>query len=323
MVFQNFYPLYFQPIYKNYVWGGGKISSAFNRRDAPQRVAESWEISDRQDGRSVVANGPLQGQTLRELVEKLGEDLLGKGRHFPSFPLLIKWIDAQENLSLQLHPDERAAKRLGSEPKAEMWYFLQSDPGAAVLAGWKVPMDEAAFLEAIQRDRIAECVRKIPVSQGDVISIPGGRVHAILAGCFLLEVQQNSNTTYRIYDWGRGSAETRPLHITEACKAMDGRDTSSAKIAPKLLHEEEGLLFHQLLKTPYFEMQKIEAHKNFFPSSEERSFQIFLALERGAVLIAEGWEEAMALGRIYLVPAACRNIEIKPGGRGSFLRITL
>lgn len=322
----SLYPIYFQPVYKSYIWGGKNIAASFHRTDVPEKVAESWEVSDRQDGMSVVANGPLKGLTLHQLVNELGEALIGKGRHFSSFPLLIKLIDAHENLSIQVHPDDEKAKLLGSEAKTEMWYVLDTKEGAAVYSGLKPHIDRAAFERMIKEERVLDALEKIPVARGDVISIPGGRVHAILAGCLLLEVQQNSNTTYRIYDWDRvdSAGQPRPLHLKESLQVIDWHNRSHAKAAPQLLQNKEGLHTWELLKTPYFEMQKIETAKTWKAIPSEKTFQVFFLLEGKATLTCDGGKEEMQPGRTFLVPAACKHVAIEPHSpKAQFLRITL
>jgi len=313
------YPLSFYPVYKSYIWGGQKIISLFHRTDAPEKVAESWEVTDRSDGMSIVADGHWQGLTLHELVGRLGEDLLGKGQEFTAFPLLIKLIDAQENLSIQVHPDDEKAKRMGVEAKAEAWFFLQTDKNASIYSGLKPHIDKAAFEEAIRKNAILETLEKYPIHPGDVIYNPGGRVHAILAGSLLLEVQQNSNTTYRIYDWERD----RPMHIKEALQVIDWKDKTSAKIASQRLDKEEGLEIVLLIKTPYFSMQKIELHKAWKADTHGKSFQVLFVLE-GRVRLAVGeWKEELKYGRSYLIPAACKEVHMTPLGTAKILRLTL
>ncbi|MBS3904738.1 MAG: class I mannose-6-phosphate isomerase [Simkania sp.] len=323
---ETFYPLYFQPVYKSYIWGGKDIVSDFHRTEAPEQVAESWEISDRQDGMSVVANGIWQGLTLHELLEKLGEGLVGKGRRFSAFPLLIKLIDSHEHLSIQVHPDDVKARLLGAEPKTEMWYVLKADKQAAVYAGLKPNIDREAFKKVIETGTVLDVLEKIAVKSGDVIFVPGGTVHAILTGCLLLEVQQNSNTTYRIYDWGRVEKDgtARPLHISEALQAIDWVHRPSPKSVPVLLHKDKTLHIERLLKTAYFEMQYVETIETWEPMVNEESFQVFFALEGEAELTTQGGMETMILGRTYLVPAACKKVKIIPKTTSvRILRVTL
>ena len=220
------YPIRFEPIYQTYVWGGDRISQRYGRDIALPRVAESWEISDREDGMSVVANGAFKGKTIHQLVEELGEDLLGLGQTMKRFPVLCKIIDAKENLSIQVHPDETTAPKFKGESKDEMWVML--DEGS-VLAGMKPETDEKALKKAIEKEKAEELLEKYDLKKGDAVNIPGGRVHAICAGALLYEVQQNSNTTYRLYDWGR----PRELHLKEGLASIRWDDKSPSKVAPR------------------------------------------------------------------------------------------
>ena len=197
------YPLRFKPVYKDYIWGGDKIIRLYNRQEPHGIYAESWEVSDRADGMSVVSVGPLAGKSLRDVVQTYPFDLFGAKVQAQVFPLLVKLIDSRDRLSVQVHPDVEMAKKYGGEAKTEMWYVLDAEPGAGVFAGLKSGVDAKALSEAMQTDRFEEILTRIPVTKGDAIFIPGGLVHSIDAGCLLLEVQQNSNTTYRIYDWNR------------------------------------------------------------------------------------------------------------------------
>ena len=208
-------PIRFRPVYKDYLWGGNQIAVHFGRDDLPPPpVAESWEVSAHPDGMSVVAEGPLRGQTLAALVERFGAELLG--RDFDRFPLLLKILDASHTLSVQVHPNEEAARRDGGEPKTEMWMVLSAEPDAAVYCGLRPGVDEAALRAGIERGAVEELLQRIPVRAGDAVFVPAGTVHAIGAGCLLMEVQQSSNTTYRLHDWGRG----RELHLERGLRAV-------------------------------------------------------------------------------------------------------
>ncbi len=308
------YPIRFKPIYQSYVWGGDRIASRFHRTIDVAKVAESWEISDREDGMSIVANGPLKGKSLHELVLEMGEDLLGLGRSYDRFPILTKIIDAKENLSIQVHPDETTAPALKGEPKAEMWVMLED---GSVYAGLKQPSDEKKFKKAIKENRAEELIEKLDLKKGEVANIPGGRVHAICAGALLYEVQQNSNTTYRLYDWGR----PRELHLKEGFAAIRWDDKSPAKAVPRHLSSD---LHHQLVilvSTPYFMVERIDVFDQFHIAPNPKSFQIFYCLEGDAILSVDSNEEPFQPGMSYLIPAACKSIDLK--GKCQFLRVRL
>jgi mannose-6-phosphate isomerase len=294
-------------VYKSYVWGGDRISKHLLRKDASGKVAESWEISDRDDGMGIVANGAYKGYTLHELMQEMQEDL--SGQSFSRFPLLIKWIDAHEDLSIQVHPDEKAAKALHGEPKTEAWYFLE---GSSILAGLKEGVGKKALQECIKTGKILELVETIPVKRGDVVFIPAGTIHAIRSGCLLLEIQQNSNTTYRIYDWDR--PVKRELHIPQALEAIHLEKRGGGKVSPR---------GNSLIHCPYFELQEIKTDKLWRSPKEKKSFEIFFLLEGEAKVSVDGNEEELGFARGCLCPAGAEEILVKPKTTCKFLRITL
>ncbi len=260
---QDLYPLIFKPVYKDYLWGGTVIASRYGRSPAAGKIAESWEIADRTDGMSMVLNGPLAGRSLHELVEADPAAIAGKGRALTVFPLLIKIIDARERLSLQVHPDDESAARFGGEAKTEMWIVLDAAPGAMVHAGFREPMDANAFRAALESGGVEELLRSIPVKRGDAIYVPGGRVHCIGAGCLLLEVQQNSNTTYRVHDWGRVGSDGRPreLHVEQALRVIHWNDTENPVVAcgggMNSVSADGGEAVREVWSCPYFRVERL------------------------------------------------------------------
>ncbi|MCB1110793.1 MAG: class I mannose-6-phosphate isomerase, partial [Chlamydiia bacterium] len=187
------YPLLFTPVYKDYIWGGRRILERFGRKGPSGKVAESWEISDREEGMSVVENGPLKGKTLHALFLENKEALMGKDVHYQRFPLLLKLIDAQDNLSVQVHPST------GGEAKTESWLILDTEKDALVYAGLKGHFPREEIDAKLPTKEILSLMRTLPVEREEMISIPGGRLHAIGSGILLFEIQQCSNTTYRVY----------------------------------------------------------------------------------------------------------------------------
>ena len=223
------YPLIFTPVYQDYIWGGDRLADHFDRDTNVTPCAESWEISDRPEGESRVENGPLEGKTLSELVRLYGEALMGVGVVPEKFPLLIKLIDAKNTLSVQVHPNDETAPLTGGEAKTEMWVILDADDEACVYLGLQDGVTEEAFRASLKDGRVEELLTKLPVKKDDVLFVPGGSVHAIGGGCLILEVQQNSNTTYRVYDWGRlgHDGEPRELHVEDAMKVIRWSDDGS------------------------------------------------------------------------------------------------
>lgn len=220
--------LQFKPIYKERVWGGRGLSEHLDRSLPEGKViGESWEIVDREEAQSVVRDGPYKGMTLRALLQENATAILGPNADGTRpFPILVKWLDCQERLSLQVHPPASVAPALGGEPKTENWYVAHASPDASLIVGLKNGVTQEQF-EAALRDQSAEtCVHRFPVQSGDSILVESGRLHAIDSGNLILEIQQNSDTTYRVYDWGRLGLDGTPrqLHIDASLKSIDFAD---------------------------------------------------------------------------------------------------
>lgn len=318
------YPLLFKPIYKDYLWGGDKIARLFHRPNTPKPCAESWEISDRQDGASVVSNGPLAGSTLGELLTKFGREIMGEGKQSAFFPLLVKLIDAKEKLSVQVHPDDETARNFGGEAKTESWYVVAAEPGAKVYMGLKAGVNQKAFQAAMDRGQVEDTLNVVSVAAGDMIYIPGGRVHAIGAGCLMLEVQQNSNTTYRLYDWKRVAADGRPreLHVEKAMRVIRWHDEEVVKATPKPLDQSGGRCL--LLSTPYFRLEKMFIAGEVRCQTPANSWQIIF-VEKGAVdLNWEGSSLHLALGTTCLIPASVAQYSLQPkdGGKAEVITVS-
>jgi mannose-6-phosphate isomerase len=233
------------------IWGGRRLEARFEKSLPPQaQIGESWEIVDRPEAQSVVARGPLKGKTLHELWTKHRSLIFGELPDAPRFPLLIKLLDAREKLSLQVHPPEQVARKLGGEPKTEFWYVAAADPGAELFLGFREPITQNKFQETLRDGTVMDYVHNIAVNAGDAVFLPAGRVHAVGAGNLLIEIQQNSDTTYRVFDWNRTdptSGKRRQLHIEQAIQCIDFED-----VLPKLIEAGGGLLVTHSL----FEIRK-------------------------------------------------------------------
>ena len=229
-------PLTFRPLFMERVWGGHRLA-AMPGKGAPAGapIGESWELVDRPDAQSVVARGPFIGTTLHELWTVFRKDVFGA--HVPDsarFPLLAKILDAQDTLSVQVHPPAHKAAELGGEPKTEMWYLLDAAKGAELFAGFRRGTTRAGFEHALAEGRVAELLHRVPVRAGDAMFIPSGRCHAIGAGCLIVEIQQNSDTTYRVFDWNRTGLDGKPraLHVAESLASIDFSDHEPALAKP-------------------------------------------------------------------------------------------
>jgi mannose-6-phosphate isomerase len=226
--------LLFKPIYQERVWGGRGLESFLGRKlmgSAP--IGESWELVDRPEAQSVAAVGPWAGKSLRELMVTRGNEIMGP--HWPKarpFPILVKWLDCRERLSLQVHPPEGIAARLGGEPKTENWYIARAEPGAAVLAGLKPDVSPAAFRSALKNGSAGSLVHRLPTMAGDSLLIRSGVMHAIDGGNLILEIQQNSDTTYRVYDWGRVGLDGKPraMHIEQSMASLDANTAGTPQL---------------------------------------------------------------------------------------------
>ena len=243
-------PLVFEPIFMERVWGGRRLESLYGKRlPSAALIGESWEVVDRPEAQSVVHEGPLRGLTLHQLWCKHRAEIFGNVPDSPRFPILCKLLDAQENLSLQVHPPRAVAKKLGGESKSELWFIANAAPKARLYAGVKKGTTSDAFAKAIEQGRIDKHLHALEVSTGDAIFLPSGRMHALGAGVVLVEIQENSDTTYRIYDWDRtkkGRA-ARQMHITEAMQCVDFTDVEPGLLRP----EGESLVRNEL-----FEIEK-------------------------------------------------------------------
>ena len=318
------YPLHFKPVYQDYIWGGDRIIRHFDRDEPPGVYAESWEVSDRPEGLSVVANGPLAGKTLAELVKEYGADLLGTRSPIDRFPLLIKILDPKQVLSVQVHPNDETAAKFGGEPKTEMWYVLESDPGAQVYAGFKPGVTELKFDGAVEAGNVNELLNTIPVTKGDVVYIKGGRIHAIDEGSLLLEVQQNSNTTYRVFDWNRVGADgqSRELHVERAKEVLAWSEEESPKVEPKLLEAGANKIW-EVLTTPYFRLEKWELHEPLSVPSDSGTFQVLFCADGECILKEQGIEYTCRPGTSWLLPATLEGVELAPDPITQLLRITV
>jgi mannose-6-phosphate isomerase len=216
------------------VWGGRGLESKLGRVLPKDKViGESWELVDRKEEQSVVASGTFAGKTIRELLECSATEILGPGRDGSQpFPILIKWLDCQDRLSLQVHPPAKIAKTLGGEPKTENWYIAECDEGASLILGLKHGVTRDQFTQALKETRVEDYIHRFPVKAGDSVLVESGCMHAIDAGNLILEIQQNSDTTYRVYDWGRVGLDGKPrqLHIEESLKSIDFNDFERAAL---------------------------------------------------------------------------------------------
>jgi mannose-6-phosphate isomerase len=321
------YPLKFHPIFKARIWGGRKLEELYHKPLPPgEQIGESWEICDRPGDNSVIANGPLAGKDLRWLMENHADELLGPGRKEQRFPLLIKILDAQEKLSLQVHPPAAQAPRLGGEPKTEMWYVAAARPGAELFAGLKRGVTRRQFEQGIRDGSVAECFHRLPVRDGDALFLPSGRVHAIGDGLVIFEIQQNSDTTYRVFDWNRVGLDGQPreLHVEQSLASIDFGDFEPACISRE--QEIAGTLKRRsLVRDPLFRVEAWNAYAAGTMLCPGGKLRIFGVVE-GKVVVADAVSSVSAelkSGEYCLVPAAVNSYEAKYDSGTTFLDVTL
>lgn len=278
-----------EPAFKDYIWGGTKLRDEFGKKCDYEKVAESWELSCHKDGNSVVANGEDKGLTLAEYIEKHGKGVLGENcEKFENFPILIKLIDAKDNLSVQVHPNNDYAMRVeGEYGKTEMWYIVDADEGATLLYGFKKEISKDEFAKRIADNTLLEVTNAVPVKKGDVFFIEAGTLHAIGKGILIAEIQQNSNTTYRIYDYGRVGNDGKPreLHVE---KAKDVTNLCPAKAYPQTPVEQgDGFTTKLLSSCDYFTTYAVEVEEKAVLKADEKSFNSLLILEGEGEVVAD------------------------------------
>jgi mannose-6-phosphate isomerase len=317
------YPLTFRPIFKERVWGGRALERLYGKKlPANVPIGESWEISDRPGDASVIANGPLAGKDLRWLMEHHERELLGKAKSANGrFPLLIKILDAQEKLSLQVHPPAHKAAELKGEPKTEAWYIADAEPGAELYVGLKRGVTRAEFERKIETGAVAECFHRVPVKAGDTMFLPSGRVHAIGAGLVIFEIQQNSDTTYRVFDWNRVGLDKKPreLHVAESLASIDFEDFEPGLVGGSLI-VRGGLPQRTLINDPLFEINEFRSHSASALAIESGKPHI-MAVVKGRVHF-DGTQLSLTPGEFSLIPAGVSGVSLGTEKNSVFLMAT-
>jgi mannose-6-phosphate isomerase len=319
------YPLLFNPVFKERVWGGRKLAELYQKplpQDIP--IGESWEICDRPGDVSIVANGPFAGKDLHWLMHHHTEDLLGcTNWQHKRFPLLIKILDAREKLSLQVHPPAEVAQQLQGEPKTEFWYIADADPGAELYVGLKRGVTRAEFQRRVDDGTVADCFHRLKVRTGDAMFLPSGRVHAIGAGLVIFEIQQNSDTTYRVFDWNRRGLDgkLRTLHVAESLASIDFNDFEPALISSSY-RAKDHLKSRALVKDPLFSVDVLTTESSGGMSLGDGNMRI-LGFVNGRVKITDG-DTSLELraGQFCLIPASVRT-EVRLEGGSTFLLVQL
>lgn len=318
----KFYPLIFNPIFKERIWGGTKLKDFLNKSFEGNQIGESWELSTVANDVSVVANGEFAGLNLNELIEKYPIELLGSKsieKFGLEFPLLFKFLDAKEDLSIQVHPNDELAKlRHNSFGKTEMWYVMQADETARLVVGFKNKINKEEYLKHLESKTLVTILNETPVQKGDAFFLETGTVHAIGAGVLIAEIQQTSDVTYRLYDWDRVDANGigRELHNDLAVDAINYNETNTKVSYNKGRNESVNLV-----ECPFFTTNVIEVSEKYIWKKRKESFTVFMCTEGSFVIVTSDFTFKFKKGDTVLIPAIIEEFEII--GETSLLEITI
>jgi mannose-6-phosphate isomerase len=314
------YPLQFEPILKERIWGGQKLKNVYNKPSTSKITGESWELSAVEGDVSIVANGILKGKSLTEIIESFPNELLGievHKRFGKQFPLLFKYLDAREKLSIQVHPnDELAMKRHQSSGKTEMWYVMQADDNAQIIVGFENKSSPEQYLKSLENKTILGLLHNITVKEGDVFFLETGTVHAIGAGLVIAEIQQTSDITYRIYDYNRVDAQgnTRELHVDLALDAINYDLTDTQMEYTKHVNQSNGIV-----DCAYFTTNFIPLDGESIVRKDDDSFTVYMCVEGDFKILANGQTSEYKTGDTVLIPAALKAFNLT--GKASLLEI--
>lgn len=322
------YPLKFNPILKSMIWGGDKLRQ-YKAIDTDQKnIGESWELSGVPGNESVVSNGEFTGRTITELIKEYGPELLGRHvyeTYGEKFPLLIKFIDARDDLSIQVHPDDAMAQAVHGQPfgKTEMWYVVSADKDAHLMSGLSAKITPEEYVSRVENNTITDVLCDYKVAAGDVFFLPAGRIHSIGKGCFIAEIQQTSDLTYRIYDFGRLGLDGKPreLHTELAKNAIDYSVSEDYRTAYAPVLNEDA----PLVECEYFKTNLLDLTESLSVDVKSKdSFMIVICLEgQGELTDSEGNVVAIKQGETVLVPASTDSIIFKPHGQMKILTSSL
>jgi mannose-6-phosphate isomerase len=322
----SLYPLRFQPLYRRYLWGGRRLATVLHKPLADSDpCAESWEIVDHGSEQSVVLAGSLAGRTLHQLLECFGPTLMGAGRAVDRFPLLFKFLDAHQNLSVQVHPDDQQAALLSPPDlgKTEAWLILDALPGSKVYVGLKRGFDRASLERELARGTADVCLHCLEPRAGDCFLIPAGTVHALGAGLLAAEIQQSSDTTYRLFDWNRLAVDGRPrtLHLEQALATIDDR---RGPVFPQCPQPTGYRHIQRLVRCDKFVMDRWQLDAPQPLSAVGDRFHILAVLEGAVNVTGDPTAEPLATGQTLLVPAAVvESVSLRPMPSATLLDIYL
>lgn len=318
-------PLVFDPVFSRRRWGGRKLSTLLGKTIGPEDdYAESWEVADHADGQSVVACGPHAGTSLSQLMASFNDEMLGRVAGLSQFPLLIKYLDANDWLSLQVHPNDEQAKHFNPSEngKTEAWVILHAEPDSEICCGLKTGVTAAELRQRLQDGTVKEALHIFPAVVGDCVFVPAGTVHAIGPGIVLAEVQQQSNLTFRLYDWGRldTNGEPREVHIEESIDCIDF-DRGPVNPTTPVALSRHGYAFEEVARCPYFTIRRHNTVDEFSIPLDNR-FRILMLAAGQAKLTVAGMQTDLVAGQTTLVPAQCDSVQVAAiDGRATVLEV--
>lgn len=306
-------PLFFEPDYQERVWGGNKLHTVLGKKIPFEHTGESWEISCHPNGHSTIISGEFSGMTLQEALLESGEMILGHPfTKDDKFPLLLKIIDAKEKLSVQVHPEDDYARihENGELGKSEAWYILQANSGAKLVAGLKDGITKEIFSRYIQENRVEEALQELEVKAGDVLNIPAGLIHAIGDGILLAEIQQNSDTTYRVYDWGRVGLDGKPreMHVKQSLDVIDFEQKHSKELAKGISKEFDGYKITEFVRNKYFVLQELEI-RSIYKQTDRKGYELYVCVEGNGFVEYEDSNRvvktvAIERGKSFMIPSS-------------------
>lgn len=312
------YPMLLKPCYKQYLWGGSRLSTEFGKEDAPTPTAESWELVNRESEKSTIVNGSLAGKTLEDLKQLDAEQFWGTQCDKDRFPLLVKFIDAERDLSIQVHPSEETAIRdFGEQSKAEMWYVVDCLPHSYIYYGFSCQIDEEEFVSRVNDGSINEVINQVPVERGDVFYILPGMIHAIGSGIVIAEIQQNSDTTFRVYDYLRRDAQgnRRPLHLERAKAVIDFTPVVPTECKINSGAKFSGFSMAEMFSCKYFRAYRFDIQSSIRLRSDPKSLHHILFVDGYGLIRYHGMEIPYRKGNSFFIPAALGDYVVEGNSR--------
>jgi len=326
-------PFFLKPSGKDYLWGGTRLKDDFSKETDLDILAETWECSTHPDGHSIVSSGPFEGRALIDVLDDY-PDFIGTHPNMKEgLPILVKFIDAKNDLSVQVHPDDDYARinENGQSGKSEMWYVVEAAKDAHLIYGFRTDIDKKTVEKALKEERLEHYLQKIPVKKGDVFFVPAGQVHAICAGCLIAEIQESSNLTYRLYDYNRidKNGNRRELHIDKALDVMNLKGSSKPEQPMRVFRFREGVMIEKLYQCKYFTVEKVildtqrcRKHAQF--KTRANSFRVLLCIEGCGTLMwddEEGNEKRMDFFRGDCIFVPADSVNYRAHGKAEVLRV--